>query len=203
MLRVGLTGNIGSGKSTVAAVWAGLGAPVVSADELARRVVQPGAPALARVAEAFGAAVIAADGTLDRAALRELVFEDAGARARLESILHPEIARLREAEEATLTARGEPLAVFEIPLLFEAGLEDAVDVIVLVDAPEADRIARIVATRGIDTEQARRMAAAQLAADEKRRRADIIINNAGTIAALEREAEEVWNELKRRATASA
>lgn len=203
MLRVGLTGNIGSGKSTVARTWRRLGARVVSADELARRVVVPGSPALGRIAETFGDGVLRKDGSLDRAALRSIVFRDAAARRRLEAIVHPEVERLRRIEEERLRSEGAGIVVHEIPLLFEAGLEGRVDVVVLVDASEEARLRRLIDSRGIDPAEAQDMIGAQMPAQAKRTRADVVIDNNGDVAELEMEAERVWTELERRADASA
>jgi len=200
MLRVALTGNIASGKSSVARVWARLGAPVIDADVLARRAVEPGSPALDRIARAFGPEVLEPGGGLNREAMREIVFRDEAARRRLEAIVHPEVARLRAEEERRLEREGARVVVNDIPLLFEAGLEDEFDVVVLVDAPEAVRLDRLVRDRGLDPEEARRMIAAQMPAESKRRRADIVIDNVGTLEELEASAERVWRELERRAS---
>jgi dephospho-CoA kinase len=194
MRRIALTGNIASGKSAVARVWRGRGAVIIDADELARRAVEPGSPALERIVERFGAEVLH-DGELDRAALRTLVFADPAERAALEAIVHPEIARLRRAEEARLAAAGEQLVVHEIPLLFEVGLEREFETIVLVDAPEPVRIARIVASRGISEAEAKRMVAAQLSAERKRAQATHVLDNAGTLDELERAATRLWDQL--------
>lgn len=194
MLRVGLTGNIASGKSSVARVWARLGAPVIDADVLARRAVEPGSPGLRRVVEAFGAGVLDEEGALDRAALREIVFRDPDARARLEAITHPEIARLRDLEEARLAREGAEVVVHDIPLLFEVGMEDEFDVVVLVDAPEPVRMERLVRDRGLEPEVARRMIEAQMPASEKRGRADFVIDNDGGLPELEAVAERIWKE---------
>lgn len=202
MFRVGLTGNIASGKSTVARVWQRLGAPVIDADVLARRAVAPGSAAVRRIAEEFGSGVLDEAGGLDRAAMRRIVFRDPAARAKLESIVHPEVGRLRAEEEARLEAEGESIVVHDIPLLFEAGLDREFDAIVLVDAPEQVRLERLVRDRGLAEDEARRMIDAQMPASEKRRRADYVIENEGTLEALEREAEAVWRELRRRAAAS-
>ncbi|MGH7476016.1 MAG: dephospho-CoA kinase [Longimicrobiales bacterium] len=200
MLRIALTGNLGSGKSSVAEVWRRLGALVIDADELARRAVASGTAGYHRVVEAFGPTVLRADRTLDRAALRARVFGDATARRRLEAIVHPEVARLRAQEEARAAASGARLVVHEIPLLFEAGLADEFDVRVLVDAPEELRIGRVVASRGIDRAEAERIAAAQLPADDKRALVDFVIDNDADLAALEARAKEIWTELERRAS---
>ena len=200
MLRVALTGNIASGKSSVARVWARLGAHIIDADELARRAVEPGSPALDRIARAFGPEVLEPGGGLNRDAMRGIVFRDEAARRRLEAIVHPEVGRLRAAEEERLEREGARVVVNDIPLLFEVGLEDEFDVVVLVDAPEAVRLERLVRDRGLGREEAQRMIAAQMPAESKRRRADIVIENAGTLEELEASAERVWRELERRAS---
>ncbi|HEY8468717.1 MAG TPA: dephospho-CoA kinase [Longimicrobiales bacterium] len=196
-----MTGNIASGKSTVARVWERLGARIIDADELARRAVEPGSPALSRIAREFGPGVLEPGGGLDRAALRDLVFRDEGARRRLEAIVHPEVARLRAEEERKLEREGVAIVVNDIPLLFEAGLEDQFDVVVLVDAPEEVRLERLVRDRGLTPDEARRMIEAQMPAEPKRRRADVVIDNAGTLEELEACAERVWRDLLRRASA--
>jgi dephospho-CoA kinase len=196
MLRVGLTGNIASGKSTVARAWASLGAPVVDADDLARRAVAPGTQGLARVREAFGEEVIT-DGALDRQALRRIVFADPAARARLEGIVHPEVARLRAEEESRLTLAGAEVVVHDIPLIFEVGLEDAFDVIVVVDAAPEVRASRLAADRGLSPDEIRGVMAAQMDPRGKRRRADVLIENDGTIEDLQAEAGRIWRRLLR------
>jgi dephospho-CoA kinase len=195
MRRIGLTGNIASGKSTVARVWRERGAEIIDADALARQAVAPGSPALAHVVARFGEHVLRA-GELDRARLRERVFADPAERAALEAIVHPEVARLRRAEEASLAARGVALVVHEIPLLFEVGLESEFDAIVLVDAPAAERVRRIVAARGVSEPEARRMVAAQMPAERKRGRATHVLDNAGRIDELEAAAATLWERLQ-------
>lgn len=199
MLKVGLTGNIAAGKSTVARIWRSLDATVVDADALARQAVEPGTPALARIVEEWGDEVVEAGGGLDRAALRAIVFADPGARERLEAIVHPAVAELRDEAYKAAAERGERLVVADIPLLFEAGLVDDFDAVVLVDAPEEVRLARLVGDRGMDPEEARRMIAAQMPSELKRARADFVIANTGTLMELERRSREVWTELQRRA----
>jgi len=201
MLRIGLTGNVASGKSSVVRVWRSLGAAVVDADELARRAVEPGSAGLAAIAERWGAGVLDPAGALDRAALRRIVFSDPAERERLEAIVHPAVAALRDEEYERFAARGEPLVVADIPLLYEVGLEDQFDVVVLVDAPEEVRLRRMVEDRGQDPEEARRMIRAQMPASLKRARADVVIDNAGSLEELEARAREVWRELRRRAGA--
>jgi dephospho-CoA kinase len=201
MLRVGLTGNIAAGKSSVAAVWRELGATIVDADQLAREAVEPGTPALARIAEAWGTWVLTDAGELDRGALRQIVFADPDARERLEAIVHPAVGALRDAAYREAEARGDALVVADVPLFFEVGLVDEVDLVVLVDAPEEVRLMRLVGDRELAPDEAHRMIAAQMPAQLKRARADVVIENTGSLAELEQRAREVWEELLRRARA--
>lgn len=195
MLKVALTGNIASGKSSVVRVWRELGAHVVDADELARRAVEPDTPALRAIVDRWGETVIDPHGRLDRAALREIVFTDPAERAALEAIVHPRVAALREREHARLASQGVRIAVSDVPLLFEVGLQDEFDVVVLVDAPAEQRIERIVRDRGLDAATARRMVDAQMPAEEKRGRADFVIENGGSMEELAARAREVWEKL--------
>jgi len=192
MLKVGLTGNIASGKSTVASLWREMGARVIDADELARRAVAPGTPGLARIRDHFGTAVIAADGTLDRDELRDRVFRSPGERAALEAIVHPEVAALRDEEYRRAEAAGERVVVADIPLLFEVGLQTEFDLVVLVDAPAALREERIVRDRGLEREEARRMIAAQMPSAGKRALADVVIDNDGSVEELREAAAAAW-----------
>ncbi|MCG6987503.1 MAG: dephospho-CoA kinase [Gemmatimonadetes bacterium] len=203
MLRVALTGNVAAGKSAVAEAWIRRGVPVVSADELARRAVEPGTRGLSEVRGAFGDGVLAADGTLNRSELRTRIFRDEAARRRLEAILHPRIQELRVEWMEAHHAQGAPLVVAEIPLLFETGLEDGFDAVVLVDAPADVRLARLVERRGLGREEALRIMEAQMDPAEKRRRADWVVDNAGTMEALDGRAVEVLGELRARAAAEA
>ena len=198
MLKVGLTGNIASGKSTVARVWTSLGARLIDADQLARRAVEPGTPALRAIAERWGRAVIDERGGLDRAALREIVFRDPEERARLEAIVHPAVAALREREYRRLEERGTGTVVADVPLLFEVGMEDEFDLVVLVDAPEAVRRERLVRDRGLTPEEADRMIAAQMPSAQKRARADLIIENDGSLEQLEERARSAWRRIRMR-----
>lgn len=199
MLEVALTGNIASGKSTVARIWRELGARVIDADELARRAVEPGMPALAAIASRWGDRVLDDSGRLDRAALREIAFADPAERAQLEAIVHPEVQRLRERELEAAQAAGAPLVVADIPLLFEVGMETQFDLVVLVHAGEDVRLERIVRERGLDPADARRMVQAQMPSERKRAHADILIDNEGSMRNLDSRAREVWGELRRRA----
>jgi dephospho-CoA kinase len=199
--QVGLTGNVASGKSTVARLWADAGVPVVSADELARRVVEPGTEGLAEVVRIFGDAVLTDEGELDRPGLRATVFADPEARARLEAVLHPRIAALRSAWVAERATEGHRLVVSEIPLLFEAGLEDQVDRIVLVDAPQGERLRRMVEGRGLAADEARAILDAQMDPAEKRPRAHHVVDNDGTLEALGARAAQVLADLRQEAGA--
>lgn len=199
MLKVALTGNIAAGKSTVVEVWRELGARVVDADELARRAVAPGSPGLQRIVERWGTGVLNAAGELDRAAMRARVFSDPAARSELESIIHPIVAAERDAEFAAAEREGTPVVVADIPLLFEVGREKEFDLVVLVDAPEPVRRERLVRDRGLDPEEAERMIAAQMPAAEKRPRADLVIDNDGSLEALRVRAQKAWQEILSRA----
>ena len=187
MRAIGLTGNIAAGKSAVASRLRAHGVTVIDADQLAREVVAPGTPAHAAIVARWGTRVIATDGTLDRAALRAIVFGDAGERAALEAITHPAIAQRREARVAERAAQGEQVVILEIPLLFEAGLTKTVDQILLVDAPVALRRERLTRDRGLSDLEAEAMIAAQMPAEEKRARADWIIENDGSFDSLEQQ----------------
>lgn len=199
MLSVGLTGNVASGKSTVARLWRDAGVPVVSADDLARTATEPGSAGLEEVVREFGEEVLADDGTLDRAALRDEVFRDDDARRRLEALLHPRIRALRDAWLDERRAEGAPLVVSEIPLLFETGMETAFDVTVLVDAGWEERLRRLVEDRGLDAEEAERIMDAQMDPAEKRRLADLVIDNDGTLQDLRARALVVLDLLQARA----
>jgi dephospho-CoA kinase len=201
MLRVALTGNVAAGKSAVAEAWRRRGVSVVSADDLARQAVEPGSPALSEIRRSFGDEVIAADGTLDRSALRAKVFKDEDARRRLEGIVHPRIQELRTAWMADRRAAGDTLTVAEIPLLFETGLDADYDVVVLVDAPADVRLKRLVERRGLARDEAQRIMDAQMDPAEKRRRADIVVDNADTLEALFDAADDTLEDLRRRAEA--
>jgi dephospho-CoA kinase len=194
-LHVGLTGNIASGKSTVAELLAAHGATIIDADQLAREAVRPGTPGHAAVVARFGPEAVAPDGSLDRAHLRRVVFADPALRDALSAIVHPEVGRLREARLAEARARGDRIVVSDIPLLFEVGLEHTVDGVILVDAPEAARLARLTELRGLPESEARAMMAAQAPAAEKRRRATWIVDNDGSRAQLAQRVAELWRRL--------
>jgi dephospho-CoA kinase len=195
MVYVGLTGNIASGKSQVSQMLAERGALIVDADILAREAVEPGSPAYERVVTRWGRDVLAPDGTIDRAKLRHLVFGDRDELEALNAIVHPGIARLRRARIAEGRARGATVLVYVAPLLFERHIAREFDAIILVDAPRAVRLQRLVEQRGIPMEDAVNMIASQMPAELKRARADYVIENDGTLEELERQVDEVWRRL--------
>jgi dephospho-CoA kinase len=197
-LSVALTGNIGAGKTSVAELFRRWGATVIDADQLVREAQAPGQPVLKDIAARFGSELILSDGSLDRAALRARVLADPAALADLNRIVHPEVycRRLKLLDEAR--ARGDRIAVSDIPLLFEADDPGAFDAVVLVDAPPRVRRARLLA-RGLSPVEADRMMAAQLSPTSKRTRSDYVIENEDDLPALERAARAVWEALLARA----
>ncbi|HBQ13877.1 MAG: dephospho-CoA kinase [Sandaracinaceae bacterium] len=175
----GLTGGIGSGKSTVAAMFSELGVPVVDADRVARDVVEPGTDGLAAVVEAFGDGMLGEDGRLDRAKLGERVFDDEAARRRLEGILHPRIAAASMARFAQLAEEGHPYAIYEAALLVESGRHRMMGALIVVAVDEATQVARVEARDALSAEAARKRIAAQLPLAEKVDVADYVIRNDG------------------------
>ena len=192
-MRVGLTGGVASGKSTVAAILAGLGAVVVDADLLAREVVEPGTPGLAAVAEAFGPGVLADDGSLDRPALGAVVFADPDARRRLEAILHP-LIRSRAAELEAAAPEGT-IVVHDIPLLAETGQADRFEAVLVVDVPVETQVERMVADRGMGREDALARVAAQATREERLAVATYVVENTGTREDLRDRVTEVFAKL--------
>ncbi len=184
MLVIGLTGGIGSGKSAASQCFERRGVPIVDADVVAREVVAPGEPALTEIARAFGDEMIQDDGALDRARLRERVFADPEARKRLEGILHPRIREQMAAHLAALPAC-TPYAVLVIPLLLETGQRDLVDRILVIEAGEPVRVARVAARDRASTDQVRRVIAAQCSADERAAMADDLLLNEGSESELD------------------
>ncbi len=199
MLNVALTGNIAAGKSAVAELFRQWGATVIDADEIVREVQAPGGPILREIAARFGESVLRVDGSLDRPALRRRVMADPDARVALNRIVHPAVQARRAELMKAARSRGDRVVVSDIPLLFEAAEPSEFDVIVLVDAPEQVRLARLMEHRGLDGEEARRMIQAQMPSREKRARTDYVIENDGDPAALERAARAVWRGLRSRA----
>lgn len=190
MLKIGLTGGIGAGKSAVARRLAELGAVVIDADRLAREVVEPGTEGFDEVLAAFGRDVVGADGRLDRPALAAVVFGAPDARRRLESIIHPRVgARTRELLEQ---AAEDAIVVHDVPLLVEAGLAATYHLVVVVEAPRRVRVDRLVADRGMTVEQARERIAAQASPEQRRAAADVLLDNAGTLDALHHQVDALW-----------
>ncbi|MES2524304.1 MAG: dephospho-CoA kinase [Gemmatimonadota bacterium] len=196
MLHLGLTGNIASGKSAVAALLAAHGATIIDADVLARDVVAPGTAGFEAVVDRFGPGVVGADGSLDRAGLRRLVFSDPVRRDALNAIVHPAVGRLRESRLAEARARGDRVVVSDIPLLFEVGLEHSVQGVIVVDAPESTRLARLTGDRGLSREDAEAMMRAQWPSAEKRRGATWVIDNDGSRAQLAERVAELWRAIE-------
>src|SRR5690348_3754115 len=195
MLVIGLTGNIGSGKSTVAQLLSERGATIIDADVLARRAVEFGTPAYDRIVKRWGTSIIGPDRELDRGALRRTVFGDAAQLEELNEIVHPEVENLRQRLLDEARQRGDRIVVCDIPLLFEKHMAPRFDRIILVDAPRPIRLERLVRDRGLRETEAMDMIAAQMPAELKRAGADFIIENAGTLNALEQQVLDVWNTL--------
>src|SRR5213075_1712399 len=195
MLLLGLTGNIASGKSTVAQLFSERGATIIDADVLARRAVERGTQAFDAIVQRWGTSVLAPDGHLDRGALRRVVFGHARELEALNAIVHPEVERLRNTRVDEARTRGDRVVVCDIPLLFEKKMADGFDRIVLVDAPRPLRLERLVLDRGLRETEAMDMIAAQMPAELKRAGADFILENAGTLNALEQQVAEVWTQL--------
>ncbi|MEU9183419.1 dephospho-CoA kinase [Streptomyces sp. NPDC048484] len=200
MLKVGLTGGIGAGKSEVSRLLVEHGAVLIDADRIAREVVAPGTPGLTAVVEAFGEDVLAADGTLDRPKLGRLVFADADRLAVLNSIVHPLVgARSRELEEAAST---DSVVVHDVPLLAENGLARLYDLVIVVDVSPETQLDRLVRLRGMTEVDARARMAAQATREKRREIADVVIDNDVPLEALRQCVREVWADLVRRARAT-
>ncbi|MEI5009698.1 dephospho-CoA kinase [Streptomyces sp. PmtA] len=197
MLKVGLTGGIGAGKSEVSRLLASYGAVLIDADKIAREVVEPGTPGLAAVVEAFGPDVLTPEGTLDRPRLGAIVFSDAERLARLNAIVHPLVgARSAELEAA---AGPDAVVVHDVPLLTENGLAPLYDLVVVVDAAPETQLDRLVRQRGMTESEARARMATQATREQRRAIADVLIDNDGPREALEPQVRKVWAELRERA----
>jgi dephospho-CoA kinase len=202
LLRVGLTGGIGSGKSEVARRLAEHGAVLIDADVAARKVVEPGSPGLAQVAEAFGDQVLRPDGSLNRERLGEIVFGDPGLRAKLNAIVHPLVREwMQEAERAAVQADSDAIVVHDVPLLAESRGRAGFDAVIVVDVPPDLQLERLVSQRGMVAEQARARMEAQASREQRLAVADIVIDNSGSLDDLGRRVAEVWADLERRAAA--
>lgn len=205
MLRVGLTGGIGSGKSEVSKRLAAHGATIIDADKAAREVVAPGTPGLAQVVAAFGDGVLRPDGSLDRPKLGAIVFADEAARTTLNGIVHPLVhAHMREAEDRAIREGGDwAVIVHDIPLLAEGGQSrsSGFDLIIVVDVPPELQVARLTGKRGMTAEDASARMSVQAAREKRLAIADIVIDNSGTLAELDKRVSDVWDDLRARAAA--
>ncbi|HEX6921903.1 MAG TPA: dephospho-CoA kinase [Actinomycetes bacterium] len=197
MIKVGLTGGIGSGKSEVARLLSSYGALVIDADAIAREVVAPGTAGLARVVEEFGTGVLRPDGSLDRPALGAVVFSDPDRLAALNAIVHP-LVGARTAELMRAAPEGA-VVVYDVPLLVENHLEDAYDVVVVVDASPETQVRRLVEHRGMAEADVRARMAAQVSREQRRAAADVVIDNNGDLDALRAQVADLWRVLERRA----
>ena len=204
VLRAGLTGGIGSGKSEVSRRLAAHGAVIIDADLAARAVVAPGTPGLAQVAEAFGAGVLGPDGALDRERLGAIVFGDPAARVTLNAIVHPLVGEwMRAAEQDAVSAAvGDVIIVHDVPLLTENRRAGGFDLVLVVDVPPGLQLQRLVGQRGMTAEQARARIAAQASREQRLAVADVVIDNSGSLADLDRRVAEVWADLQHRVAAA-
>lgn len=196
MLRVGLTGGIGAGKSEVSKRLAAHGAVVIDADLIAREVVAPGTDGLAEIAEAFGPGILTPDGALDRVRLGDIVFGAPEKLARLNAIVHPRVGvRMRELEDS---AGPGAVVVHDVPLIAENGLAAAYDAVVVVDVQPRTQLDRLMRLRGMSREQAEARMAAQASREERLAIATIVVDNSGSLAELDRQVGELWADLRRR-----
>ncbi|MEH6376819.1 dephospho-CoA kinase [Streptomyces sp. KLMMK] len=196
MLRVGLTGGIGAGKSEVSRLLASYGAVIVDSDRIAREVVEPGTPGLAAVVAEFGEAVLTPEGALDRPRLGAVVFADPDRLAALNAIVHP-LVRARSAE-LEAAAAPDAVVVHDVPLLAENGLAPLYDLVLVVDAGTETRLDRLVRLRGMTPDEARARMAAQATREDRLAVADMVIDNDGPVEALRSRVEKVWDELRER-----
>jgi dephospho-CoA kinase len=196
MKLVGLTGGIASGKSTVAKILAELGTAVVNADVLAREVVEPGRAAWQEIVSAFGAQVLQPDQNLDRQKLRKIIFDNPAARRQLESIIHPQVRALAEQRIHEHGAAGFGIVVYEVPLLFEGNLQEWLRPVILVACDLETQLSRLQQRDGLDRDQAKKHIDAQMSLEEKRRRADYVIENNGSFDDLKRKVEAVLEKIK-------
>jgi dephospho-CoA kinase len=199
MLKVAVTGGMGTGKSVVLSEFAGCGAPVIDADALVHDALRAGSPAVPEIRRRFGDAVITALGDVDRARLGAIAFQDGQARRELEAILHPAVYRAIEAWMRTQEASGALVAVAEIPLLYETGREGDFDCVVVTACDGEEQVRRAAGRSGLSDADARRRIAAQWPLAEKVRRADFVIGTDGTVEETRQQARSVWEALQRRA----
>lgn len=196
MLKIALTGGAGSGKSTVAKMFADLGAVVLDADEVAREAVAPGQPAWEALRREFGPQFFHEDGTLDRGRLARRVFGDPEALARLNAIVHPRVARELKARLAALAGEGVRLVMVEVPLLFEAGMEKNYDAVIVVDCPPAEQKARLRERDDRGEGEITGLLAAQMPLSEKSKKADFVVDNSGSLEATRTQVQDIWTTLQ-------
>lgn len=199
MLKVGLTGGIGSGKSAVSSALSSYGAVVIDADAIAREVVEPGTPGLAEVVAEFGEGVLTAEGRLDRPRLGEIVFADEDRLASLNAIVHPRVAERSGQLMEEALASDAKVVVYDVPLLVENGLESLYDLVVVVDTPDEVRVERVSRDRGMPREQVRARIDAQADRQTRLASADLVVDNSGTREELAERVAELWRELLDRA----
>jgi len=194
---VGLTGGIASGKSSVAAILKRLGAAVINADELSREVVQPGQKGWQEIVDAFGSDILQADQSLDRRKLRKIAFDDPQARKKLEAIIHPRVRALAEQRIQEYAAAGFEIVVYEVPLLFEVNLHHWLHPVILVACEPRTQLKRIAQRDQVTDAEAQKTINAQMSLEEKRKLADYVIENNGSLENLERRVRELWEKLTR------
>jgi dephospho-CoA kinase len=194
MMRIGLTGGIGSGKTTVATMLAAKGAALVDADQIARDLVEPGGAALAELVTEFGPRILQADGALSRGELAAMAFSDPRATERLNAIMHPLIRA--EAARRIADTPEAPALVYDMPLLLETGQADLVDLVVVVDVPEELQIDRAVRMRGLDEADVQRRMTVQASRADRRAAADVLIDNSGTLEETQAQVDELWERLE-------
>jgi len=196
MLKIALTGGPGSGKSTVARMFQDLGAQVIDADDVARNVVAPGQPAWEEIRREFGPDYFQEDGSLDRARMAQLVFQDAGARQKLNAIVHPQVGLEIARRLQGLATQGVNLVMVEVPLLYEAGLEKNFDVVIVVDVGKKEQIARLSARDGRPAREAEGILKAQWPLVAKKARADFVVDNRGSPEYTRSQVKKLWQQLK-------
>lgn len=201
-VKIAVTGGIGSGKSVVCRMLAEKGLPVVSADELSRRAVEPGTPAYGQIVEYFGNSILLPDGGVDRAALRNVIRADDKAKKALESFVHPEVFRQMEKHLADAVQNESAAVVMEVPLLFESGIEGWFDCVVLVFTPEEERIRRIMARDGVSREEAVSMMKIQMSEEMKRKQAHRVIDNDGSMSETRASVDRLHNRIMEKAEAN-